>query len=474
MDTPHPFLIGGTWRRSGTTVDVVSPYDGTIAGSVELAATGDLVDAIATARRGAEIMRHLPAHRRAVILHEIARRVIAEADSLTDAIVGEVGKTVSMARAEIDRAVSTLHVSADEALRIGGEMVDLDWSPAGEGCTGILRRVPVGVVLAITPFNFPLNLVCHKVGPALAAGNAVIVRPSTQAPLSSLALGRIALAAGCPPEAIAVVPCRATDAECLATDPGIDLLSFTGSPAVGWRLRSIAGNKRVALELGGNAAVIIEPDADLTSAIPKIVNGAFLNAGQVCISVQRVFLHSTLFDEGLARLLEATRELHVGDPHSHVTAIGPMISEEAAAGAEAKVREALEDGAVCEIGGVRDGTLFHPTVLTRTRPEMRVNSTEVFAPIMTLTPYDHLDEALTQANDSPYGLQQGLFTHDVRSIARAAECCRAGALIVNDVPSFRMDHMPYGGIKNSGLGREGPRFAIEEMTERQLVVIRYS
>lgn len=473
MESPHPFLIGGAWRRSGRTVDVISPYDGTAFMSVELATPDDLVDAIASAHRGSSVMQSLPAHRRADILNEMARRIAAEAESLSGIIVGEAGKTITLARAEVDRAVATLRVSAAEALRIGGELVDLDWSPAGENCTGFLRRVPLGVILAITPFNFPLNLVCHKLGPAVAAGNAVIIRPSTQTPLSALALGRIALAAGCPPEAIGVVPCRTADAERLVSDPGVDLLSFTGSPAVGWRLRSIAGKKRVALELGGNAAVIIEPDADLNIAVPKIVNGGFLNAGQVCISVQRVFLHRSLYEDGLARILDATRELTVGDPQTPSTMIGPMISHEAAAGAEEKVREALEAGAVCEIGGFRDKNIFQPTVLTRTRPEMRVNSTEIFAPIITATPYDRLEEALALANDTPFGLQQGLFSHDIRSISLAARNCRAGALIVNDVPTFRMDHMPYGGMNASGIGREGPRYAIEEMTERQLIVIRH-
>ncbi|HQJ88332.1 MAG TPA: aldehyde dehydrogenase family protein [Methanoregulaceae archaeon] len=473
METSHPFLIGGAWRRSGTTVDVAYPYDGTIVGSVELATGPDLDDAVATARRGAEVMQRLPAHRRAAILHEMARRVTAAADELADSIVGEAGKTIALARAEVDRARTTLHLSGEEALRIGGEKVDLDWSPAGEGCTGLLRRVPVGVVFAITPFNFPLNLACHKIGPAIAAGNAVILRPSTRTPMTALTLGRIALEAGCPPESISVVPCRTPDAERLVAGPGIDLVSFTGSPAVGWWLRSIAGRKRVALELGGNAAVIVEPDADLAAAVPRIVNGGYANAGQVCISVQRVFLHRSLYDDGLEEILSATQGLPVGDPRSPATVVGPMISEEAAGGAEEKVREALEAGAGCEIGGVREGSLFQPTVLTRTRPEMRVNSTEVFAPVITVTPYDRLDEALEMANDSPFGLQQGLFTSNIRSIALAAERCRAGALIVNDVPTFRMDHMPYGGMKASGLGREGPRYAIEEMTERQLLVIRH-
>jgi acyl-CoA reductase-like NAD-dependent aldehyde dehydrogenase len=472
MDSPHPFLIDGAWRRSGTTADVVFPYDGSIIGSVELAEPRDLEDAIATARQGAPVMRSLPAHRRSAILAGMAELVRAEADALAATIVSEAGKTIALARAEVERAAAVLGVSADEALRIGGEIVDLDWNESGEGCTGYLRRVPVGVVLAITPFNFPLNLVCHKLGPALAAGNAVIVRPSTKTPLSALALGRLALTAGCPPEGIAVVPCHTADAERLAKDPRIDFLSFTGSPAVGWDLRAKAGRKRVALELGGNAAVIVEADADLDAAVAKIVNGGCMNAGQVCISVQRVFLHRSLYDEGLARIVEGMKTLSVGDPRNPATIIGPMISEEMAAGAEAKVVEALYGGARCEIGGTRNGTLFNPTVLTGTTPDMRVNTTEIFAPVMTVSPYDHLEEALDYANDTEYGLQQGIFTHDIRGIALASERCRAGALIVNDVPTFRLDHMPYGGVGTSGIGREGPRYAIQEMTEHQLVVVR--
>ncbi len=472
MDSPHPFLIDGVWRRSGLTTDVVFPYDGSTIGSIALAEPPDLEDAIATARRGAPTMRSLPVHRRSAILGEMAALVEAEADTLAATIVLEAGKTIALARTEIERAAATLRISADEARRIGGERIDLDWTPAGDGCTGYLRRVPVGVVLAITPFNFPLNLVCHKLGPALAAGNAVILRPSTKTPLSALALGRLALAAGCPPEGIAVVPCRTVDAERLAGHPGIDFLSFTGSPAVGWRLRALAGRKRVALELGGNAAVIVEADADLAAAVSKIVSGGCANAGQVCIAVQRVYLHRSQYDEGLARIVEGMRALRIGDPRNAATMIGPMVSEAAANGAEEKVREALAGGARCEIGGTRHGSLFSPTVLTGTTPEMRVNATEIFAPIITVTPYDQLEEALESANDTEFGLQQGIFTHDIRGIALAFERCRAGALIVNDVPTFRMDHMPYGGMGGSGFGREGPRYAIQEMTEPQLIVVR--
>ncbi len=471
MDSPRPFLIGGEWRTSPRSADVAFPYDGSTVARVALADAPALDDAVRAARAGAAEMARLPSHARSVILARMAALVEARADALAQTIVFEAGKTIGMARAEVERAAATLRISAEEARRLGGEVIDLDWTPAGEGATGIYRRFPVGVVLAITPFNFPLNIVCHKLGPALAAGNAAIVRPSTKTPLSSLALGECALEAGCPPAAVSVVPSSTVDAERLAADPRIDFLSFTGSPEVGWHLKGVAGRKRVTLELGGNAAAIVEPDADLDRVALRCVQGGFANAGQVCLSVQRVFLHASVYDDGLARIVEGARALSVGDPRNPATAVGPMVSERAAAGAEATVREAVDAGARCECGGTRDGTLFAPTVLTRTTPEMRVNATEVFAPIVTVTPYSELDEALALANGSPYGLQQSLFSRDLGTVARAFAACRAGSLIVNDV-AFRMDHMPYGGRGASGTGTEGPRYAVDEMTERRLLVVR--
>lgn len=471
MDPPRPFLIGGEWRTSLRSADVAFPYDGSTVVRVALADAAALEDAVRTARAGAAEMARLPSHARSAILARMAALVEARADALAQTIVLEAGKTIAMARAEVERAAATLRTSAEEARRIGGEVVDLDWTPAGEGCTGIYRRFPVGVVLAITPFNFPLNAVCHKLGPALAAGNAVIVRPSTKTPLSALALGAIALDAGCPPAAVSVVPSSTADAERLAADPRIDLLSFTGSPEVGWHLKGVAGRKRVALELGGNTAVIVEPDADLERAAARCVEGGFANAGQVCLLVQRVFLHASVYDAGLARIVDGARALSVGDPRDPAVAVGPMISEAAAATAEATVREAIDAGARCECGGTREGTLFASTVLTGTTPAMRVNATEVFAPVVTVTPYERLAEVLALANDSAYGLVQGLFTRDLGAVGLAFGRCRAGTLVVNDVP-FRLDHMPYGGTGGSGTGREGPRYAIDEMTERRLLMVR--
>jgi acyl-CoA reductase-like NAD-dependent aldehyde dehydrogenase len=473
MDSPRPFLICGELRTSPRSAAVAFPYDGSIVAHVALADAPALEDAIRCARAGAAEMARLPSHARSGILARMAALVEVRADALAETIVLEAGKTRAMAHYEVERAASTLRASAEEARRIGGEVVDLDWTPRGEGCTGIYRRFPIGVVLAITPFNFPLNTVCHKLGPALAAGNAVIVRPATKTPLSALALGAIALEAGCPPAAVSVVPSATADAERLGADPRIDLLSFTGSAGVGWHLKGVAGRKRVTLELGGNTPVIVEPDADLATAALRCVQGGFANAGQVCLSVQRIFLQASIYDDCLARIVEGARALSTGDPRNPTVGVGPMVSEAAAAATGAAVREALDGGARCECGGTREGTLFAPTVLTGTSPAMRVNATEVFAPIVTVTPYERLDEALVLANDSAFGLMQGLFTRDLSTVARAFACCSAGTLVVNDVP-FRLDHMPYGGTGASGSGREGPRYAIDEMTEPRLLVVRTS
>lgn len=471
MDRPRPFLVGGEWRRSLRAVDVAFPYDGSIVARASLADASDLEDAVVTAGAGATEMAALPSHARSAILSRMAALVDARADALAGTIVLEAGKTVAMARAEVERAAMTLRASAEEARRLGGELIDLDWTPGGEGLTGLYRRFPVGIVLAITPFNFPLNTVCHKVGPALAAGNAAVVRPATKTPLSALALGAIALEAGCPPDAISVVPSPAADAERLVADPRIDLLTFTGSAEVGWHLKQVAGRTRVTLEHGGNAAVIVEPDADLERAAQRSVRGGFDNAGQVCLAVQRVLVHASVYDDLLARIVAGARALTVGDPRDPSTGVGPMVSEEAAVAAGAKVGEALADGALRECGRDRTGTLFYPTVLTGTTPSMRVNATEVFAPIVTVTPYGDLDEALTLANDTTFGLQQSLFTRDLGSVARAFRACRAGTLLVNET-ALRLDHMPYGGSGDSGTGREGPRYAVREMTEERLLVVR--
>lgn len=470
MTSARGFLIGGDWRRSNEILDVRFPYTGETVDRVCLAGSEDIEDALHSAESGFSLTRRLPAHCLSEILYALADLIRERSGELIGTIALEAGKTRLLAENEVLRARETIQVSAEEARRIDGTILPLDWNTAGEGRVGCLRRFPLGPVLAITPFNFPLNLACHKLGPAIAAGDSVILKPASATPISALMLGEMVLDAGFPPQAISVVPCSADLAERMVRDDRVACVSFTGSPAVGWHLREIAGRKRVGLELGGNAAVIVHSDADIPFAVGRIVAGGFSNAGQTCISVQRVYLHRPIFEEALALLVDRVRALATGDPREPGTDVGPMITEVAALAAFAKVQEAVEGGARALTGGTRDGPLIMPTVLVDTTVEMQVNRTEVFAPVVTVTPYDTFEEAIALANDSDYGLQAGLFTHDARRIAQAFADLRVGGLVVNDISGFRMDHAPYGGVRGSGIGREGPKYAIEEMTEERMMV----
>ncbi len=470
MTSPHGFLIGGEWRTSDEILDIRFPYTGETVGRVCLAGSADIEDALRSAEDGFSLTRRLPAHRLSEILYALAGLIRERSGELAKTIVLEAGKTRALAENEVLRAGETIEVSAEEARRIDGTILPLDWNKAGEGRVGCLRRFPLGPVLAITPSNFPLNLACHKLGPAIAAGNSIILKPASATPISALMLGEMVLKAGFPPEAISVVPCPPALAERMVRDDRVAYVSFTGSPAVGWHLRGIAGRKRVGLELGGNAAVIVHEDAGVSFAVDRIVAGGFSNAGQTCISVQRVYLHRPIFEEALGLLVDRVRALAVGDPREPGTDVGPMISDKAAGTAFAKVQDAVAGGAKVLTGGTRDGPLVMPTVLVDTTVEMQVNRTEVFAPVVTVTPYQTFEEAIALANDSDYGLQAGLFTHDARRIAQAFADLRVGGLVVNDVSTFRMDHAPYGGVRGSGIGREGPKYAIEEMTEERMMV----
>jgi acyl-CoA reductase-like NAD-dependent aldehyde dehydrogenase len=471
MDTIRPFLVGGLWRESNEVLEVRSPFDGTLIGRVALATETDADDAVAAAKNATQLIRQLSVFARTRILSSLYEEIGRRADTIADLIVSEGGKTRASAVAEVSRARETIQISAEEARRIGGEIVPLDWNEAGRGHTAYVRRVSIGPVLAITPFNFPLNLACHKIGPAIAAGNPVILKPATATPLSALVLGEMLLASGIPPGAVSVLPCRSDVAERMARDPRIALVSFTGSPAVGWHLHEVSRARRVTLELGGNAAVIVHQDADLPYAAERIAYGGFSNAGQICISVQRVFLHRPVYDEALDLIAARVRAIRTGDPQDTVTDMGPMISSSAADGAMDKIMEAVKGGAEVLCGGTRLGNCLTPTVLSGTTPDMAVNRTEVFAPVITVSPYDDFDEALLMANATDYGLQMGVFTSDIGRVFRAFASADVGGLIINDVPTFRADHMPYGGIKGSGISREGPRYAIEEMTERVTMVI---
>lgn len=464
-------LVGGETTLTGDAIEVRSPYDGALVAVVHRAGAAEVEQAIAGAVEAFAETRKLPSWRRAEILERIATLVLERRDDLARTIALEAGKPIKTARIEAERAAFTFRVAAEETKRIYGEIVPLDWVPGTEGRTAHIRRVPLGPIAGITPFNFPLNLVVHKVAPALAAGNPIIVRPASQTPVSALTLGEIVIEAGWPANGIAVVPSSTDVAAPLVEDDRISLLTFTGSPAVGWGLKGRAGRKRVTLELGGNAGVIVNADADVPFAAERVAWGGFIFSGQTCISVQRVFVHADVHDAFLDELLPRVAELKTGDPLDEATDLGPIIDEGASARVGEWLDEALAGGASALVGGTHAGALWEPTVLTDVDETMRVSCQEAFAPLVVVSRFEDVGEAIAAVDRSEFGLQAGIFTRDWPTIARAFDEIEVGGLVVNDVPTFRIDHMPYGGVKQSGFGREGIRYAIEEMTELKLLAL---
>ena len=465
------FLVAGRWVCDGERISIHSPFDGELVGSTFLGTRKDVEAAIASAAQSFTEVRELAAYTRKEVLLRVAGAVRQNSDVFVRLMALEAGKPVNPARAEVDRAVLTFTTAAEEAVRIYGEYLPLDFGASTEGRWGLVRRFPVGPVAAITPFNFPLNLVAHKLAPAIAAGCPVVLKPAPQTPFCALLLAKLILESGWPPSALSVLPLSNEDAALLVEDERIKLLSFTGSAAVGWQLKRNAGKKKVVLELGGNAAVIVHSDATIGKAVSRCVSGAFTYAGQSCISVQRVFVHASRFDEFTAKMVEAAGRLKCGSPMTEATDVGPMIR-----GADIErvlrwITEAVNAGARVLCGGKAKGSLLEPTLLSGTTPDMTINREEVFAPVATIEPYDDFDSALNSVNQSRYGLQAGLFTRDAGLIFRAFEKLDVGGVVVGDVPTFRIDPMPYGGVKDSGFGREGIRYAMEEMTERRLLVM---
>jgi acyl-CoA reductase-like NAD-dependent aldehyde dehydrogenase len=467
----YKFCIGGEWRESDTVNKVTFPYNGEVVAEVYQATDADIEDAIAASVEGFEITRKLPSHARSKILYNLLDQMEKRFDELVEALAIEGGKTLNVAKGETGRAMETVRVAAEEAKRINGEIINIDWTEAGEKRMGFIRHLPLGPVLGISPFNYPLNLSCHKLAPAIAAGNSFILKPATATPVSAVLLTEMVLEAGYPPEAMSLVMCPGAKAEKMVSDPRIAYFSFTGSSEVGWHLKSVAGRKRCGLELGGNAAAIIHDDANVDYAVGRVAVGGFTNAGQNCISVQRVLIHRSVYDKTVKAIVEKVGALKVGDPRDPEVAVGPMIDEWAAKDSFAMVEEAIEQGADVLIGGTLEGTMFQPTVLANTKPDMRVNRDEIFAPVITVTPYDDFDEAIALANDTDYGLQSGVFTQNMNRIMRCFDEIEVGGLQINDVSTFRVDQMPYGGVKGSGIGKEGPLYVIEEMTEMKLMVI---
>jgi len=452
-------------------LEVRSPFDGELVARVHRAGPEQIEAAIAQAAHAFRSTRHMPAWQRAEALARVSAGIAERREDLAQTIALEAGKPISAARGEVDRAAFTFAVAAEEAKRIYGEIVPLDWIAGLEGREAQVRHVPLGPVAGISPFNYPLNLVAHKVAPALAAGDAIVLRPASQTPLSALKLADIVQGTAFPDGAMSVVPSTTADAAPLVEDERIRLLTFTGSPAVGWALRSRAGRKRVTLELGGNAGVIVHRDADLAFAAERVVWGGFQYAGQSCVSVQRVYVHEDVYDAFKEALVGRVQALRVGDPLDEDTDVGPVIDAGAAERIEAWVAEAREGGARLLAGGERNGNLWPPTVLEDVRPSMKVCHQEVFAPMIGLYRYSDIEEAVRAVDDSDFGLQAGLFTNDWRVIRTAFDGIEVGGLNVNDVSTFRVDHMPYGGVKQSGAGREGLRYAIQEMSEMKLLTL---
>ena len=465
------FFVDGKWIERGELAEIRAPYDDAVIAQVFQGTRADAELAIASAVKAFGTTRRLPAFERQRVLRRVAQSISQQKDEFSRTLAQEAGKPIKAARTEVDRAVFTFNVAAEESTRIYGEYLPLDWQEYTVGRWGIVRRFPLGPIAGITPFNFPLNLVAHKVAPAIAAGCPLVLKPAPQTPLCSILLAEAVQQAGWPDGGLNVIPLSNEDAGLLVSDDRLKMISFTGSAAVGWAIKRNAGKKKVILELGGNAALIVHSDADLPFAAERCVAGAFAYAGQTCISVQRVLIERSVYGKFVDLLIAGARKLRVGDPMEESTDVGPLIRESDAIRAADWIQEAVRGGARLLCGGQRKGPLLEPTVLTGTRTDMKVNCQEIFAPVVTVEPYDDFDKAIRQVNNSAYGLQAGIFTRDAKLMFTAYEELEVGGLIAGDVPSFRIDHMPYGGIKDSGLGREGLRYAIEEMTEPKLLVM---
>jgi glyceraldehyde-3-phosphate dehydrogenase (NADP+) len=469
---PHPIFLAGRWVESDDPLVVTNPaHPDEPAGATYNASEAQYEEAVEAAVAAFEVTRALPAYERGSILRNISAGIKARREELGRTMSLEAGKPIRDALVEVDRAVLTFRLGAEEAERMVGETIPLDLMPASKGRFGITRRFPIGPIAAISPFNFPLNLAAHKLSPAIASGNPIVLKPPSKDPLTMLTVAEIVEGAGAPAGSVSILPMTRELGDRMVADERFKLLTFTGSPSVGWRMKERAGKKKVVLELGGNAGVIIDRTADLDWAVRRNLVGAFTYAGQVCISVQRMIIHEDVWDEFMGRFVEAAKGIKVGDPLDPQTELGPMVDDTAASRTQRWVDEAVAMGGKVLLGGKADGNFFAPTILTDVPPTAQVCSNEAFAPLAVAFPFSDIGEAIRQVNDSMFGLQTGVFTNDLANAWRAFGELEVGGVIVNDVPTYRIDHMPYGGVKDSGLGREGLRWAIEDMTEIRIMVL---
>ncbi|MAE21128.1 MAG: aldehyde dehydrogenase [Pseudomonas sp.] len=472
MAKQYPYYLANEAVYANTDLKVIDKYSGDLAYEVPLATPEVLDQAIAAAEAAAEPMRNMTVYERQAVLEHCIARFKERADELAEALCIEAGKPINDAKGEVGRLIDTFKVALEETPRILGETLPLDISPRARGYRGMTQRVPIGPCAFISPFNFPLNLAAHKVAPAIAAGCPFVLKPASMTPIGALVIGEILAETDLPKGAFSILPCRRDSADMLTEDDRLKLLSFTGSPDVGWKLKARAGKKPVVLELGGNAACVVDNDWDLDDAVARVIIGAFYQSGQSCIGVQRLFVHSDVYDRFKEKLVAKTQALKSGDPKDPETFIGPMISQEEAERLHNWINDAMNRGATLLCGGERDGNMLQATLLENVPTDCDVSAEEAFGPVAILESFDDYDAVLKRVNDSRYGLQAGIFTRDLYKAQKAWDTLEVGGVVIGDVPSWRVDHMPYGGVKDSGIGREGIRYAIEDMTELRLMVIR--
>jgi acyl-CoA reductase-like NAD-dependent aldehyde dehydrogenase len=472
MRSEWPLFIANEAAQPNSDLAVLDKYSGQVFARCAQAGPDLIGKAIDAAERAAEPMRKLPAYERQAILNHCVERFTARFDEMAEALCLEAGKPVTDAKGEVTRLIDTFRCAAEEAVRMGGEVIDMEISSRAKGRRGFTKRVPIGPCSFISPFNFPLNLAAHKIAPAIAVGCPFVLKPASLTPVGALMIGEVLAETDLPKGAFSILPCSRSGADLFTTDERFKLLSFTGSPEVGWDLKARAGKKKVILELGGNAACILDEDTDVEDAVARLIIGAFYQSGQSCISVQRILIHERIYADVRDRLVEKTKALKMGDPRDPSTFIGPMISEKEAARLHGWVEDAVAKGGKLLCGGNRKGTMLEATLLEDVPHACPVVAEEAFGPVAVLGKFSSFDAALAEVNDSKFGLQAGVFTRDIHKAMRAWDVLDVGGVIVGDVPSWRVDHMPYGGVKDSGLGREGIRYAMEDMTEIRLFVLR--
>ena len=468
----YPYYLASEAVYANKDLEVTDKYSGEVATRVAMADAKAIDQGIAAAVDATRAMAALAPYERQAILNHCVKRFQERADELAMALCIEAGKPINDARGEVSRLIDTFRVAAEETVRIEGEVLNLEISARAKGYRGFTKRVPIGACSFISPFNFPLNLAAHKVAPAIAAGCPFVLKPASRTPIGALIIGEVLAETDLPKGAFSILPCHREGADLFTEDERLKLLSFTGSPAVGWDLKARAGKKPVVLELGGNAACVVDGDADLDDAVARIVFGAFYQSGQSCIGVQRIYAHTTVYDKFKQKLVEKTKGLRMGDPRDEETFIGPMISESEARRLENWINEGVERGGTLLCGGKRDGVMLAPTLLENVPAGCSIVEDEAFGPVAVLEPFEDFDAVLDKVNQSTFGLQAGIFTRDLYKAQKAWDVLEVGGVVIGDVPSWRVDNMPYGGVKDSGLGREGIRWAIRDMTEERLLVIR--